>query len=123
MPAGHFVAVNLGGAELGTRIEGLVVLADGFPVDGEVVKKFLVKLGVALIPAHGVDDGIKVGLCGKPREGRDREVDHIDASLGSFNDRGASDAAGVVGVEMYRDADLITERFDQLVSSVRIAEA
>ncbi len=122
LAARHFVPVNFCGAELGACVKGFVELSDGLPVDGEFVEEGLVEAGVAFVAAEGMDDGIEVGLGGEAGHGSDGEVHGVGAGLGGFDDGGAADAAGVVGVEVDGKRGFGAEGFDQFVGGSGVAE-
>jgi hypothetical protein len=72
---------------------------------------------------QGGDDGVEVRLRGAAAHRGDREIDDVHAGVGGAQDRAGVDAAGVVRVEVDREADLLLERLHELVRGVGAAEA
>jgi hypothetical protein len=59
------------------------------------------------VPARAAQTELRFGWRGRAGQRGDGEVDDVDAGLGGLDDRGGVQAAGVVGVEVDRDADLL----------------
>ncbi len=123
LAAGHFVEENLGAAGLRRGVERRVELADFFPVIGEFVERVEVQLGVARRVLERGDDAVEVRLRGAAGHRGDGEIDNVHTRLAGLEDAGRVDAAGVVRVEVDRNADLVLERLDQFLRGERAADA
>ncbi len=105
--------VDLGGRGLQPALEGAVLVADRFPVVGNLTDRPDIKTGVALCMRQRLDDGAEAGLRGAAGKGVHRGVDGADPRIGGGEDRGARDTGGVMGVEMDRPADLFPKRLEK----------
>ena len=72
--------------------------------------------------AQRLDDRAEAGLRGAARQGVHRRVDRVDPGRGGGEDARGGDAAGVVGVEVDRQADLLLQRLDQREGGGGLAE-
>ena len=115
LATGHLVEIDFGGAVGLGGVEGLVESAHRSPVVAELLQRFDIESGVTRRVLHGGDDGVEVRLRGAAGHGGDGGIDDIDTCGGGFEDAGGVQAAGVMRVEVNRDADFIFERFDELL--------
>ena len=123
LAAGHFVFVHRGAAAGGRGVERLVKRPDLLPVIGELIERPQVQAAVARGVLQGRHDRIQIGLAGGPGHRRDGQIDDVHAGVSGLQDGPGVDPAGVVSVEMDRQADLALQRFDQRVGRVRPAQA
>ena len=89
---------------------GAYQVAHRFPVIGALVERVEIEPGVARRMRQRRDDGIQIRLAGLPAHGGDGGIGRMHAGVGRFQDRGRIDAAGIVRVEVNRDADLVAQR-------------
>ena len=109
LAARHLVDVNFGGAGLGSFIERRVVGAHDFPVIGAFIQRIQIEPGIAIGVGQRRHNGVQVRLAGGSAHGRDGGIGGIDACFGCFQDGSGVDAAGVVRVEMDRQADFFLQ--------------
>ncbi len=113
LPAGHLVQVDLRGGGPGAGLEGRILVADPFPVVRDVADRVDVEAGVAFGVPQRLDDRADRRLRGAAGHRVHGGVDRVHPGLGRSEDRGPGDAAGVVGVEVDRQPDLLLQRPDE----------
>ena len=79
--------------------------------------------GSRSLPASAAAIEPRLGCEVSPLMRVERAVDGIAAGLDRGQHRGGGDAAGVVGVEVHRQPDLLLERLHQLARGARLAHA
>ena len=82
-----------------------------------------IEAGVAGPETQRLDDRAQVRLRSEPAHRIQRAVDRIHAGIHCHQHAGRGDAAGVVRVEVHRDADLLLQRLDQRPGRARLAQA
>jgi hypothetical protein len=123
LAAGHLVAIDVGGAGADIGLEGGIEAAHALPVAGEPLQGVQVQARVPVATGQGGGDGAEVGLGGEPAQGVQGAIDGVAAGLDGGQDRGGGDAAGVMGVEMDRQADFLLERQHQLPGGAGLTDA
>ena len=122
LAAGHLVDIHFGRAGLRAGIERRIVRPHGFPVIGALVERVQVEAGIARRVAERRHDGVQIRLAGGAAHGGDGAVGHMHARFGRFQHRGGIDAAGIVRVEVDRNADFLPQRAHQLLGRVGLAQ-
>ncbi len=123
LAAGHAVHVHLGRAGTHVALERRVAVAHLLPVVGEHAQVVGVEPGFARPVAQRFDDRTEVRLRREAAHRVERAVHGIAAGIDRREHAGGRDAAGVVRVEVHRQADLVLERLDQRVRRARLAQA
>ena len=82
-----------------------------------------VEAGVAVAAGQRGGDRAQVRLRGEAAHRGERAIDDVAAGLDGGQHRGGGDAAGVVGVEVDRQADLLLQRAYQFARGARLAHA
>ena len=118
LTAGDLVAVDVGDGDLEPLVEALVAQTNVAPVIRKLLEALRVKAGVTLLTSERLVERIEAGLAGEVRHGADGGIDDVAARFGGKQQRCKLVAGGVVGVEIYRDADLLLERGYELLCGV-----
>ena len=122
LAARHAVHIHLRGARADIALEGDVAAADLLPVRGDPPEIVRIEPRVARTVAQRLDDRSQIRLRCEAREGIDCAVDGIRARLDRGEDARRPDAAGVVGVEMNRQPELLLQRLDERRGRAGLAE-
>ena len=122
LPPWHLVEVEIGVGGLHSAFEGGVVLADGRPVAGQMPQRLGVEAGVERGVTGRLHQRIEIRLARQPGEGRHRRVDNARAVAGCLELAGQRRGGGVVGVEVDRDPNRLTERLDEGRGGVGLAQ-
>lgn len=123
LAAGHFMVVDVRRAGADFRLERGVGVAHAFPVVRQGLQLAEIDFWVALAALERRGDPAEVGLRGKAGERIEGAIDRIATGFDGGQHRGGGDAAGVVGVEVQRQADLFLQRLDQGGNRSRLADA
>jgi len=123
LAARHFMQVDFRGRPLEIALEGRILVAHGFPVEGEPADPVRIEPGIALGAAQRLDDRPEAGLRSIAREAVHCRIDGVDAGLDGGQHRCRRDARRVVGVEMDRQAGRLAQRLEQDLGRGRLQEA
>ena len=123
LAAGHAVHVDIGGAGANVALERRVEPAHLLPVRRDHAQVRGIDAGVARAVAQRLDDRAEVRLRGEAAHGIHRAIDGIRAGVDGGEHACRGDAAGVVRVEVHRQADLLLQRLHQRVCGARPAQA
>ena len=122
LPAGDLVVVDVGRAGPEIALEGAVEVAHLLPIGRQRHHRIGVDPRVAGGMAERGDDRAEAGLRGEPAHRIHRRVDGVDPGLDRGEHAGGGDPAGIVGVEVDRDADLPLQRLDEDAGGRRLAQ-
>ena len=122
LAAGHFVQVDLGGAEAEIGFEGAILGADGLEIERDLADRVGVEAGRPRCVGKGFDDRAEAGLRGQAGHRIDRRIDRVDTGFDGGHHRGGGDSRRVVRMEMDRKLGLVAERRDQLLRRGRLEE-
>ena len=113
LAAGDLVVVDVRGAGAEVALEGAVGAAHLLPVGGDRHHRVRIDPGVAGRVAQRGGDGAEARLRGEPAHRIHRGIDRVDAGVHRSQHARGGGTAGVVGVEVDGDADLLPERRHQ----------
>ena len=123
LPARHFVAIDIGGAAADIRLERCVKTPHAFPVIAELLHGGEVEFRVARVAGQSGGNAAEIGLAGEPAHGIEGAVHRITACIHGGEHAGGGNAAGVVGVEVDGQANLLLQGPHQLGGGARLADA
>ncbi len=110
---GHFVQIDVGRAGTHLGFERRVVRPHVFPIAGDFLDGRGRDRRGALGALQRADDRTQVGLRGQAAQGVDGAVHRIHAGVDRGEHAGGGNAAGVVRMEVDRQAGLLFQRADQ----------
>ena len=99
------------------------MFAHDLPVVGKLVERGEVQAGVPRRVLQRGNNRVQVRLAGRAGHGRNGEIDDVHVRVGGFEYGAGVHAAGVVRVEMDRDADFFLQGLDQLIRRIGPAQS
>ena len=123
LAARHLVQIDLRSARLKVALESRILCSHGLPVERDLADRLRVEAGVAIRVAQGLDDRAQAGLRRGPRHRVHAGVDRVDTGVDRGQHGGASNARGVVGVQVDRQPDLLLQGSDEGAGLDRLEEA
>ena len=122
LAARHFMQIDFRGGCREPAFECRILLAHLLPVVGHFTHRLDVDAGIALGMAQRLDDRTETGLRRTAGKRIHRRVDTVDAGCTCRQNGGTRNAAGVMGVEVDRQAGLLLQCPDQVIGSRRLQE-
>ena len=89
----------------------------------EMPQRLRIEAGVERRVTNRLHDRVQIWLAGQAREARHRRIDHARSRLGRLQSAGQRGGGRVVGVEVDRDADLVSQGLHEPAGRERLAEA
>ena len=123
LAAGYLVAVDIGDGNLEPLVELLIAQADIAPVIAQLLQALRVEARVALLTAQSLVEGVHARLAREVCHGADGGVDNVAAGFRCKQQRCKLVAGGVVRMQVYRQADLLLEGGDELLSRIGLEKA